>query len=580
MGLGNSTLSGNSTSIFNELSQNIKREPGMTVFAPTNSTFTNFPAQFGIRASELSGYDEFQDILENHFAMNGVARGNIVAINDMSYEKDEHDVNGVPIIDSERRGGEMVYVINGLIVSDQQLKDLQSLVRTLKDDGLHDPTLEKTMGMMSQLCDRNGGYLYTDKNSQTSFTFEKGDVTDQVLWEADVTGGLRTTASYTNSLKKALEIVTIQDDVLPVGSFKYNIHKYPGDVDIFEHLSVCCCIDDAKRVAVRRIQDIVRKIRASDDIYLGDFKAGEDDRFSVDLGKWSNDTLLGYNERRIVSDVERLYQQDLLAESEFEQFKKYALPNPSEEEWQKLKDYAREFKVLRWSMDELARGFKVLPGNMRLSLGDALDQQTLVKIDMWAKINGKYLEVTNFFMINVVNRSGKRVYLLTQELPDYVVSMSNDVRFYSSPQHRKTLKAIKRLWSLAIFEGNLALAERLSPMFSTNGAALNQLEGEAEVLALMLEKLERPPLDDIMRQLDQFKPRIDQLSEFPERNQELYDLVDSITKPYFDNPSRFNRLEESIDGIQLVQKKIKNLVEDMIIVEARQRGLENPASLL
>jgi hypothetical protein len=104
---------------------------------------------------------------------------------------------------------------------------------------------------------------------------------------------------------------------------------------------------------------------------------------------------------------------------------------------------------------------------------------------------------------------------------------------------------------------------------------LNQLTGEAEVLSLMLKKLDNPPLNNIIIQLDAFKPRIDQLSTLPNENQKIYEAVDSVVNVYYDHPNSFDRFQAS-ETIANIQKMIANLVENMISIDARKAGFENP----
>ena len=40
------------------------------------------------------------------------------------------------------------------------------------------------------------------------------------------TGGLRKRTSYTHSLDNIVNLVTLSQKTMPVGSFKYNVHKY------------------------------------------------------------------------------------------------------------------------------------------------------------------------------------------------------------------------------------------------------------------------------------------------------------------------------------------------------------------
>lgn len=397
----------------------------------------------------------------------------------------------------------------------------------------------------------------------------------------EVTGGLRETSSYTHSLNKVLDIITIETDTLPVGSFKYNVHKYPGDVDIFEEIITCCSIRTAQEKVAEDIQQIVKRIRASTEVYLGDFKAGSDERFAIDIGSWNDSgQLVGYNINAIQRTVNELNVNRLLSQDEYLQFMDAIKPNPSQEQWQGLEDLIKEFTVLRWSSEELSQGFKTLPGAVKLTLADALAMKTLVKIDIWARINGRYIEVTNFFLLAAVNQTGRKTYL-TQELPNYEQSIAKDVRFYSSADHRKTLKALKRLWSLALFRNDLPLAARISPLFASNAAALHQIEGEAEVLGMMIVKLPDPPLDQMMEQIDSFKPRIDQLNTLPEYNEQLFALVNGIVLPYYEmGTTSYDKFEDAAEKLGQLEKLINEIVEEIISTEAVEAGLENPAKFI
>jgi hypothetical protein len=220
----------------------------------------------------------------------------------------------------------------------------------------------------------------------------------------------------------------------------------------------------------------------------------------------------------------------------------------------------------------------MLQGFRKLTLEDALAEKTLVKLDAWAKVNGRWIEVTNFFLINAVDSSGRVIEQLTQEMPDYIKSMSKDVKHYSSAEHRKTLKALKRLWALSIFKKDYALAKQMTQIFSSKGAALNQIVGESEVLRSMLTKLDDPPVEDIMEQIDSFKSRIDQLNEVSEMNSQLFQLINSIVEPFYAHPvSEYIAFDQAIENLGQLEGLINQAVEKMISQQASELGMENPA---
>jgi hypothetical protein len=452
----------------------------------------------------------------------------------------------------------------------------------------------------------------------------------------DVTGGLRTSDSYTRGNKEIIKLVTIQENIMPVGSYKFNVHKYASDIDIMERINVCCSVEQAKEKVAKGIQRIARLIRSAPNVYLGDFKAGKDDRFSIDLGSWipvgdlktvtaalvkesetqessgvlskigsflglttAEETtenpvntssrpnvenglvLVGYNPTEIENRINRLVEGRLISFAEFRRLQgliKKAGNSPTMEQWEELQALIRDHQVLRWSLQEISQGYKMLQGFRKLTLEDALAEKTLVKLDAWAKVNGRWIEVTNFFLINAVDSSGRVIEQLTQEMPDYIKSMSKDVKHYSSAEHRKTLKALKRLWALSIFKKDYALAKQMTQIFSSKGAALNQIVGESEVLRSMLTKLDDPPVEDIMEQIDSFKSRIDQLNEVSEMNSQLFQLINSIVEPFYAHPvSEYIAFDQAIENLGQLEGLINQAVEKMISQQASELGMENPA---
>jgi hypothetical protein len=164
-------------------------------------------------------------------------------------------------------------------------------------------------------------------------------------------------------------------------------------------------------------------------------------------------------------------------------------------------------------------------------------------------------------------------------MPNYEKSMANDVRHYA--ELGKTLKALKRLWMLSVFRGDYELADRINPIFNTPGAALNQIVGDAEVLAHMLAKLDDPPLEEIMQEIDGFKPRVDQMNRLPQYNEEFFSVINSIVEPFYARPvAEYNQFDQAVEGLEKLQDLITRVVEEMISQEAKERGFSNPGEFV
>lgn len=130
------------------------------------------------------------------------------------------------------------------------------------------------------------------------------------------------------------------------------MHKYPGDIDIFERYSACCSKEDVKQKMAKAIQTIVLKLKTYPDAYLGDFKAGEDKRLMINIGKWEDNKLVGFDPEHVKQEVARLRKSRLITRDDAKYIltltKKLA-SSLSHDDYEELSDSVRKQVVLRWS---------------------------------------------------------------------------------------------------------------------------------------------------------------------------------------------------------------------------------------
>lgn len=69
---------------------------------------------------------------------------------------------------------------------------------------------------------------------------------------------LRTREQLSEEIREVVRLVTFEPDIIPVGTFRYEVFKYPGDIDIFESFEECCSFSTAKLTAAHKIQSIIR----------------------------------------------------------------------------------------------------------------------------------------------------------------------------------------------------------------------------------------------------------------------------------------------------------------------------------
>jgi hypothetical protein len=323
---------------------------------------------------------------------------------------------------------------------------------------------------------------------------------------------LRNPEAISAHTKRILETVTIDSsNTLPVGSWLFRTHKYPGDIDIFEQVRECCDATTAKSAITQKIQKIAAKVRDRQDVFLGDFKAGLDNRFKINIGEIKDGSVFNYDQSEVRKQVIDLFNQGLLSKEKAIEIHQLAIDEHkmNVEAYEDLNNALRKFYVLRWSLDELLAGQKILPGNKTLLLEDAITHKSLVKIDVWTpKYDGNFTEVTNFFLLIAVDKNGKEK-TLNLELPNYAKSLIKDIKLYSSPGHLNSLKAAKRLFTYSKLTDDRATMDTLAPLFSADASKLNQIKDEFEVLHMLIEKYpDQVPWNIVVRQIGSIIERI------------------------------------------------------------------------
>lgn len=295
-----------------------------------------------------------------------------------------------------------------------------------------------------------------------------------------------------------IRLITFSDSIDPVGSFKYKAHKYPGDIDIFEPVKICCTKATATSKIVAELQQIARKVKQSKTVFWGDFKAGLD----LILKPQIDQSIEAYSQRTGINPLGQNYPES-----------------------------TREHYIVRWTEDDVLLGSKKLKSGTELSLEEAITHDTLVKLDLWAPVEGNYTEVTNFFLFVMQDQDGVEQ-VLNAQLGDRMASLNHDIEKYGSKEHWNPLKLAKRLWNRALYTKDFRLTDRLYPLFSSGAAQLNQVAGESETLRFMFRDLTSAELTNVrqklINQISGFKRRINDVNDIDldTDEDELYRLLD------------------------------------------------------
>jgi len=251
---------------------------------------------------------------------------------------------------------------------------------------------------------------------------------------------------FPEPLKRVLDLITINETPTVVGSSAYLVHKYPSDVDVFEKVTVDLTKEEAAAFYWDQFKNIIQKLVVdSNDLFITDFKVGEDTRYAEGV------------------TIEDLQRENLLTKRISE-----LAGTPY------FKEALRQQRTLRWSPEEVLRGFKKLPGK-RITFVEAVSQPAIVKLDVATWISGRFQSVEVFY-----NLGYKEADFFP--LGSYTESLLEDIEKYSSPEYYSPLKMAKRLWSLSRVTECQDLLQALNPLLGSDVAALNQINSDIETL--------------------------------------------------------------------------------------------------
>jgi hypothetical protein len=253
------------------------------------------------------------------------------------------------------------------------------------------------------------------------------------------------------------------------------------DIDLMEN---CLYTGDQKKIVnriVRSFQAMAVRLQKEKFTYLGDFKAGEDERYYCPF-------LEPYDKFLLREWIRTLHSMGLLTLQEKCQWLK--LVNKKDD----LKEIIRKKQIIRWSLKEIRMGKKKLIGGIIRTLRDAIQSRTVIKIDLWSWIDHRFVEVTNWFCLRFRETSNNPWEDLTQPLGVYEESILQDIFDYFDPNVGKNMKLAKRLWLYAGMTHDTVLLRLLYPLFRSDAAQIGQIQGEITILLNLLQ-LPKPPLN-------------------------------------------------------------------------------------
>ena len=326
--------------------------------------------------------------------------------------------------------------------------------------------------------------------------------------------------SYPKSVLKEIKLLTAYPNgtAIPFGSIIYRIQAYPGDVDLLEIYKQNGSPQTVANKFAKSLQDIVRRIKSDRLHYYSEIKCGVDKRYDINIGKMEKGfyttnpnlrkKIIGLsNEGLITGEDEKLLLKNI---------KEVNNSKIQANQYDIITKILREYYILRWSEKEVLDGEKQLIGK-NIKLNEALNMNTIIKIDEITDINNRFIEITNIFFLQ--SNYGGKTKDLNKENGPYIELPIEIEKLYYSNLYYNPFKCLKRIFAYSRASKNVDkpefkdILEKIFPFISSSTSAMYQIKSELESISLIMERSKSIPIAKINNQIDYMKLRLASIIE-------------------------------------------------------------------
>jgi hypothetical protein len=277
---------------------------------------------------------------------------------------------------------------------------------------------------------------------------------------------------YNDQILKAIQIITATPyNKMLFGSNVFKALYYSGDIDLMQDIPL-----NKQKDAMFKIVGQVNYMKnhiLKDGIYMyGDIKIGRHPYFSVFeklIGMIKNCKIQGFKPQEIRKYADKYKIKELINIPDELDFKG----------WVKYYNIIHDLATVRWDYNDIVNGFVIIKPEIKFTLGEAINDSLLTKIDMYSFINGKFMEITNAFKSDEL------------EIDEVVLGIKQSMMVYLYDDPPNYMKAVKRAFSALRIEGkNMYLVEKLTKFLVSNTNLLSSCITDLDVVSEILKRNE------------------------------------------------------------------------------------------
>jgi hypothetical protein len=386
-------------------------------------------------------------------------------------------------------------------------------------------------------------------------------------------------SSYPDEVINNVRIISInkKEPATILGSYSYRIQKFPGDIDLFEEFTACCTVKDVLDKFAVKLFQLVSEISILKLHYITEIKFGMDRRYNVDVGYLDNGIF--YINNDLGSIIKKM--GNLLTRDEHEEINEILDKDfLSTYDYDILFNIFRNHRLLRWTQEEILKKYKILPGNIKMTIREALQTgifgDFIIKLDMLTPISGNFIEMTNFMILVLERKDGtyagiNSLFIRSDtEFEQYLTNIIQDniEQLFYSKYYYNPFKMIKRMWSMARLIGDKEMIFFLQSFITGNISLLYQMKSRLEVLINIFTMTRFNPKTIISKELQQIKNTLSSIIELSDDKilflNKMIDIFDSLS------------IQKKVELLKNMKIFISNIVSSETIIFMEQNGMPIP----
>jgi hypothetical protein len=371
------------------------------------------------------------------------------------------------------------------------------------------------------------------------------------------------TKSYPDDYPKdaidILDAMSIDDNVMLVGSMSIRSQQYAGDYDAYEIVNKKGNIKNVLVDLRTKFQDNIKKLRSMENVFIGDIKAGSVEAWRIIPRSVyiENDKLHGYNATAFRRTVDELLKSKVITDIEAREAHALLKDQPTIPQYLNAKDKLK-YHIIRWTVPEVLANHKKLRGGTSITLEQAFHSPGLTKLDVIGLVGGN--RFTDFSMIYTFKCNGK---ILNPE--PIVIKNSLEESILAYKAEGNYFKVLKRLFALAKLLHDEKTLIELTPILNSDLGRLYHIVSDIGTLITLLESYPNAPLDIIRYEIDQFVQRLSNiytLNSYLRKDDAIVSEIHRILRlPEAKILAPLRTLYEELNSI--LQKSSKPIVEDI-----------------